>query len=374
MATASHDEENAQGDDVGAERGERLEDAADDASEDEADVDVPTDTPLSLAFTGTVAEYFRIWVVNTFLTVVTLGVFSAWAKVRKKRYLYSHTVVDGSPFRYLGRPIPILKGRILALALLGGWYFVTRHHRQLLIPLGLIAALVFPWILVRTASFNARSTSYRNITFDFKSDYRRALSITLGGIVLLLLSCGLAYPWLQYRLRHWLITSTHYGRERCRFYATPGTFYRIYFAVWLITAGALVAIAVVAPDVVSRMAYDDLRTLTILSYCTYLLATCVIYTAVTNRVWNLTHLGPLGFKSDLRTVEVAWLYFSNGVLVLGSLGLLAPWATLRIMRYRVRRLSLGTFGSLSELEGLPTLLPSAGGAELADAFDMDLSL
>lgn len=41
-------------------------------------------------FTGNGREYFRIWIVNTLLTILTLGIYSAWAKVRKKRYIYGN--------------------------------------------------------------------------------------------------------------------------------------------------------------------------------------------------------------------------------------------------------------------------------------------
>src|SRR6059058_745587 len=34
-------------------------------------------------FTADPKEYFRIWIVNLALTIVTLGIYSAWAKVRK---------------------------------------------------------------------------------------------------------------------------------------------------------------------------------------------------------------------------------------------------------------------------------------------------
>jgi hypothetical protein len=59
---------------------------------------------LPLRFHGSALEYFKIWIVNLCLTLLTLGIFSAWAKVRKKRYFYSHTTVDGTPFQYLGQP------------------------------------------------------------------------------------------------------------------------------------------------------------------------------------------------------------------------------------------------------------------------------
>ncbi len=41
---------------------------------------------LRFEFTGDGREYFRIWIVNVSLTVITLGIYSAWAKVRRMRY------------------------------------------------------------------------------------------------------------------------------------------------------------------------------------------------------------------------------------------------------------------------------------------------
>jgi hypothetical protein len=48
-------------------------------------------------FTGTTDEYFRIWIVNMCLSLVTLGIYSAWAKVRLTQYIRAHTTLDGMP-------------------------------------------------------------------------------------------------------------------------------------------------------------------------------------------------------------------------------------------------------------------------------------
>ena len=40
-------------------------------------------------FTGTGGEYFRIWIVNVMLSVVTFGIYSAWAKARRLQYALS---------------------------------------------------------------------------------------------------------------------------------------------------------------------------------------------------------------------------------------------------------------------------------------------
>ena len=68
-------------------------------------------------FTGTAAEYFRIWIVNLFFTLATLGIYSAWAKVRKRRYFYGSTRLDGDSFDYFASPKAILNGRIIAVAI-----------------------------------------------------------------------------------------------------------------------------------------------------------------------------------------------------------------------------------------------------------------
>ena len=66
-------------------------------------------------FSGTGGEYFRIWIVNIFLTLVTVGIYSAWAKVRTLRYFAASTSLDGASFAYLANPYSILKGRLLVL-------------------------------------------------------------------------------------------------------------------------------------------------------------------------------------------------------------------------------------------------------------------
>jgi uncharacterized membrane protein YjgN (DUF898 family) len=64
--------------------------------------------PEQLRFTGTGSEYFGIWIVNWLLTIVTLGIYSAWAKVRRLQYFYRHTELAVSTFDFHGIPKSIL--------------------------------------------------------------------------------------------------------------------------------------------------------------------------------------------------------------------------------------------------------------------------
>ena len=79
--------------------------------------DEKSQTPIvrELLFTGTGSEFARIWIINLLLTVCTLGIYSAWAKVRSIHYFYGNTSLDGSSFSFVANPSPSLKGALLPL-------------------------------------------------------------------------------------------------------------------------------------------------------------------------------------------------------------------------------------------------------------------
>ena len=122
----------------------------------------------SLEFKGSGSEYFKIWIVNLFLSIVTLGIYSAWAKVRRKRYLYGNTSIEGASFEYHASPITILKGRLIAVALLIVYSVLSELFPLLGFFLLILLLAFIPWIVWRSLRFNARMTSLRNVHFSFK--------------------------------------------------------------------------------------------------------------------------------------------------------------------------------------------------------------
>ena len=124
--------------------------------------------PRPFRFTGTRREYFRIWIVNLLLSIVTLGIYSAWAKVRRLRYFYGHTSVDGGTFGYHASPIAILKGRLVAYAVVaaaGRGRATSRRCSASILYLPLL--VLMPIVLVRAFRFRAANSSYRGIRFGF---------------------------------------------------------------------------------------------------------------------------------------------------------------------------------------------------------------
>src|SRR5450631_3526359 len=94
--------------------------------------------PQRFEFSGTGAEYFRIWVVNLLLTILTLGIYSAWAKVRRLQYFYRNTEMAGSSFDFHGSPTKILVGRLIALVMLIGYNYSVRLQSRMTIVIVLL--------------------------------------------------------------------------------------------------------------------------------------------------------------------------------------------------------------------------------------------
>jgi uncharacterized membrane protein YjgN (DUF898 family) len=128
---------------------------------------MPDQKNVDIVFKGKGSEYFKIWIVNLFLSILTLGIYSAWAKVRTKRYLYGSTSIEGSAFEYHASPIAILKGRLIAFALLIMYSVLGQLFPIVGIFLLILLIASIPWIVWRSLKFNARMTSHRNVHFSF---------------------------------------------------------------------------------------------------------------------------------------------------------------------------------------------------------------
>lgn len=355
----------------------------------------PREMPLE--FRGSAREYFRIWIVNLCLTLLSFGIFSAWAKVRKKRYFYSHTTLDGTPFQYLAQPVPILKGRIVA-AVLFGIYYISTHYFTVVMPYVLAAGLVLaPWVIVRSAAFNARYSAFRNMSFHFDGSYRDALmTIYAWGLIPALVVgtmfqwggkyyaaaglyaiFGLAFPWWLRRLKNLIISHTSFGGENGEFSATGGQFFRVYFMAGLIMTGAGIVAGFLGTAVISSLNRSPYAFLLVSLpvYAGYVLAFAYIQASTSNLVWNRTRLGPLHFESTLRGRGLAKLYVTNALGIIASAGLLTPWAVIRTLKYRVDHMRVRNEGDLADFNGSPaTAAVRATGAEVGEFFDMDLSL
>lgn len=341
--------------------------------------DVPAasspDSTVVVEFRGSGAEYLRIWLVNIALTLLTLGIYSAWAKVRREKYFHRNIVVDGAPLDYHGKPRAILAGRVVlavafALANLAEYFGAGA---RLAVWVALAAA--FPWLLVSSMRFRACNTSYRGVRFRFSGTYRQALVLYLfhGGLALLTL--GLYFPVFLQRQKAFLAGHLSFGDRSCRFEGRPGTLYRdlsIPLILWILAllASAL-AVRALPPAYVVLAAPAWLAVAALLTQLFFLPYARV---AGTNLFWNHTAIGGTRFSSTQKPGAYLGLAFSNWLLTLLTLGFFWPLAHVRLASYRARNLAVIAPQGLDRVAAGGTGGPKALGSEAMDALSLDLSL
>lgn len=329
---------------------------------------------LSLSFTGNAKEYFGIWIVNTLLRIVTLGIYSPWAKVRKRRYFYGNTLLDDASFDYLADPLAILKGWFIAGLFFGIYSLASRTSPIVSTVMMLIFLGLYPWVIVRSRIFNLRNSSHRNIRFSFRADYGEAYKVFLWWQLLVPLTLGILAPYVVYRQKRFVVENSSYGTTPFRFDAAPRQYYRAFLPMFVLIP--LVAAAMAGIFWLRKGGGSPLQALllAVLFFATYLVAVLYLPTALTNVTWSATSIGGHRFESKLRVLDLAWIHFSSALAVLCTLGLLAPWAAVRLARYRLNKLTLSGVGSLDSIIAAENEAMGATGEELGDMLGFDLGL
>jgi len=345
-----------------------------------------------LQFSGSAGEYFRIWIVNVFLTIITLGIYGAWAKVRTRRYFYAHTKIEGHAFDYLANPVAILKGNLMV----GGGFILYSAgdivHPYVTLAMAVLIALMFPFLIYKSLRFYAHNSAFRNIRFKFGGGLKESYLVYLLIPILAPFTLGLIVPYWMYRRKGYFFNNFAYGDTGSNFSGKAGPFYNIYLVASLaaIIAAACIAALVLGVGIetlsssmpMMNPAAGNISSFIIIamaaSYATMLVIITLIqqylFVRLTNYSWHHSKLGAIYFKSDLKVKSLVWIRITNIMAIICSAGLLAPWARVRRTRYILNNLALLSYCSLDEFTAATGGEEGALGDSATDFFDFEIGL
>jgi len=346
--------------------------------------------PRRIRFTGSGSEYFGIWIVNVLLSVVTIGVWTAWAKVRRLRYFNGRTVILGDPLEYHATGWMIFKGRVLVLLALaassGLSEFLANVHAAASAVPGLALLALYPWVLNRSLRFSARMTSWRNVRFDWRGTYWGVTKVYFLWPLLGLLTLGACIPLAARALRHYVANNYLFGTTRFSartpvrpYYAAFGWNLLFVLAVVAGAAGALWLFRTVSG---ATFTVEETLSTTWLSVGIgvllglLLVFSGLVFTALArNIIVNALALGDAAtFGSDLEPLRLVWIAFSNFLVSIATLFLLLPWAQVRAFRYQAERVTVAPKVPLSTFVDREARRVAAFGQEFAEMEGLDVSI
>lgn len=340
-------------------------------------------------FTGDARSYFGIWIVNILLSIVTFGIYSAWAKVRTKRYMYQHTAIDGRRFDYHATGKQIFIGRLIVIA---GFIVFSILSAIPVINIVVILGLLFlaPWLINRGMLFNARMTSWSGLRFGFDGNYWRAFRVYMLYPFLSLFTLYLALPFAIRAQHAYSVDSHRFGTAKFGFQSSVKPFYVAFLLsfAWMIAAAVVMFILAGGGEIFREMAMADqtgrapdeaLMMRFVIFYVLLILAILpagFIYQAfLRNAVYGASTLeGGHEFRSDIKPLQLVWIGVTNAIAIILSLGMLLPWAHIRMMRYLSDHTFILANGSLDDFTGKQEESVGAIGDAYADLEGFDVGL
>jgi uncharacterized membrane protein YjgN (DUF898 family) len=320
------------------------------------------------------------------LSIVTLGIYSAWAKVRRTRYFYENTILDGSSFDYHGNPIAILKGRIIAIAFIVAYKLTFNFSLALGLCTLAILMLAMPWLVWKSLQFKLYNSSYRGIRFGFGGTIGRVYFVYLLLPILTLVSLYLLMPFTHQRMKKFQHEESRFGVTHFSFDGTVGRFYLTYLIGFLIAVAGVIAICVgFSGTLTALFMTGGLKHAGPSAAGTFVFFMLALYawmfslfplflTLIQNLIWNNTKLGAHRFTSEMKWSKMTFIGITNIIGVVLTLGLLIPFAHIRALKYRIESMSLQPAGSLDNFIADAQAQTSATSEGMADLLDFDLSL
>jgi uncharacterized membrane protein YjgN (DUF898 family) len=310
-----------------------------------------------LRYHGTGDSLFGLTFVNALLTLITLGIYSAWARNRVRVFHWSHTELDGDRFAYHGTGGELFSGLVKAgviiLVLTFGLGALNTVVGGANAPVGAqvgttVGFYVLIFLLVVFAINSARRyrlsrTSWRGIRFSFHGKGVDFLKLMVRGTLLSIITLGFYTPYFQNQGRAFFVENARFGSEPFMYDGKPADLFRQYLKAWLLT----------------------IPTLGIY---------WVWYAAFRQRYfWNHTAMRGARFQSTVTGGALFSLHATNLLLVLFTLGIGAPWAVVRMHNFWCENLRLVGTVDWASIEQRAQQAKSMGEG-IADTFDVDVGI
>ena len=373
-----------------------------------------TESRLELRFVGSGSEYFRIWIVNLLLTIITLSLYYPFAKVRRMRYFHGATEVGGHALSFHANPWKLLRGYLLVGALLAAYSLTLRLAPTMALVAVALMALLWPALWHSSLRFRMANTGWRGLRFRFTGSRLDAYKVMLPWFVLAALFFAVApsadakpgvmpsvWFWLVWGLSlllwpalFWLMKRyqhSHYALagERTKFTVTLGQLYVMGLRIGGVWLAAVVVLGVGMGIVAGLGALGGLRTgalgagaivaMALVAILGFVVFQALLWPYLTSRLqnlyWNDTSSQHLYFQSRLAFRPLAWLTLKNWLLIILTLGLYWPFARIELARLRLEAMSVQCTIDIDALvNDAAAIDEGAAGDAAGDLLGIDLGL
>lgn len=386
-------------------------------------------TAYPLEFSGSGGEFFRVWIVNVLLTVITFGCYTPFARRRTAQYFYSHTLVAGSPLEFTAPQRKMVFGFVLLVGLYGAFKVASETGQDTVASVMLLAAAgLAPWFWGSAMRFRFNATRWRGVRLQFMASWGEVYKaswpvfvIALAWIAAFTLLAGtvaamprgqrsaadivlpigltalaalvvtvLCVIRLEFNYKSLMVARGRIGGQAGRWKPVFGDFLRIGLATIGVFLACLVAVAAVLALAIggSIAAFGNMENLGLMAFLAVVAlalgALFVLFLAsaparayrearMFKLVWSNIGVSQVArFRSRLQIGSYIALRVRNIFLTLFTLGFFRPFAMVSEYRMKAESVTLHVKGSLDQLAGQLAREEEGLGDAIAGAVGLDL--
>lgn len=316
------------------------------------------DTPIAKAdFHGKGGDLFLLWLVNSALTALTLGIYFAWGKAKLYRFFYASTEFAGSRFRFTGTGKEIFIGTLKAVGVLiplygfffGGTYIAEKAKMPFLSFLIFatffcVFLFLMQYAIFSTVAYRASRARFREVGFRLEGSAVEFARKAFPRLLLGFISLGIAMPLYS----HWKIGRIY---NRLKFGDLHFAWREDAEAYWILALKGFF--------------------LSALTFGIY-----YFFWMPKRFAFILDHLTLAGcrFRGEIRPGELFKLTLTNALLLFCTLGIGTAWVVTRTMRFFVSRISLENPDRLEDALQMRRQKVGVAGEAMGDAMDLGVGL
>jgi uncharacterized membrane protein YjgN (DUF898 family) len=312
---------------------------------------------------GSGGDLFGMVIVNAIFTILTLGIYSFWARNKVRQFHYSHTELDGDRFAYHGTGGELLRGALvagavsfvlalgltLAMDAVGSDNVETGLDRAPLATGVVIVAfyvILIPLVIYAVNAsrrYRLSRSSWRGIRFSFHGRFNDFGALILRGVLLTIVTLGLYTPFFQNDRRRFLVNNARFGSEPFMYIGEGRTLFYPFLKALLLTPFTFGF-------------------------------SWIWYSAFRHRhFWNNTRMRGAMFRSSVTGWSLLELQMTNLVLIYLTLGIGATWAIVRSHAYFAEKVTLEGTVDWARIQQ-QAQNATAMGEEMAEGFDVDVGI
>jgi uncharacterized membrane protein YjgN (DUF898 family) len=198
-----------------------------------------------LTFHATRMSFAKLLFINSFLTLITIGIYRFWAKTAIRRYFWRNVSFLDDPLEYNGTGGELFIGFLIVIAILFPLGLVYSAIGSVVPPdkhslrIGLeIAYYIVLFALLqigfyRMWRYRMSRTRWRGVRFGLDGSTWAYLKLASGWVLLSVISLGAAYPWMKIDLWRYQVRHTRLGTESFHFEGNARTLWLPWLPVFI---------------------------------------------------------------------------------------------------------------------------------------------